>query len=72
MSRNHPQLYTTAEVAEMFGLSVNRVNVIARTRKIGIKYGGRERLYTAKDIDAMWVRKPGRPAKGDGLTPVVK
>lgn len=61
---NRPKLFTAAQVAAYLNLSVNRVNVLARSRKLGTKYGGWERLYTVEDVAAMKVKhKPGRPAK---------
>lgn len=59
-----PKLYTAAQVAAYLGLSVNRVNVLARSRGLGTRYGGWERLYTAEDVEQMRIKYgPGRRPK---------
>ncbi|MDP3909110.1 MAG: helix-turn-helix domain-containing protein [Gemmatimonadales bacterium] len=55
-----PALLTTADVARELGISPARVRVLARSRSVG-RMVGTQWLFTAADVDALRVRKPGRP-----------
>ena len=53
-------IFVTAEVAEMLGISVRRVQALAESRHVGTKRG-RDLLFSESDIAAMRERRPGRP-----------
>lgn len=55
-------LYTSAEAASQLGIETRSLNQLASARNLGAMHG-RDRLFTAADIDAMQHRKPGRPPK---------
>jgi predicted RNase H-like HicB family nuclease len=52
----------TSTVAEKLGLSEDRVRKLAASRGLGRKWG-REFFFTESDLEAMKIRKPGRPKK---------
>jgi predicted RNase H-like HicB family nuclease len=52
----------TQNVAEQLGLSEDRVRKLAASRGLGRKWG-RDLFFTESDVEAMKVRKPGRPKK---------
>jgi predicted RNase H-like HicB family nuclease len=52
--------YTSAEAAALLGISVRRVQALARARGVGRRHG-RALLFTKDDLDALRERKPGRP-----------
>ncbi|MCO5214959.1 MAG: helix-turn-helix domain-containing protein [Thermomicrobiales bacterium] len=54
--------WTTADVAEQLGVTVRRVQSLARSRGVGIRRG-KTLLFTNADIAAMKERKVGRPRK---------
>jgi hypothetical protein len=60
---NDARLYSAAAAAAVLGIDRSRVLRIARTRGLGRRepYSGMW-LFSADDVDAMKVRKPGRPA----------
>ena len=53
---------TTAMVAKELGLSEDRVRKLAASRGLGRKWG-RDYFFTESDLEAMKIRKPGRPKK---------
>jgi predicted RNase H-like HicB family nuclease len=53
---------TTAMVAKDLELSEDRVRKLAASRGLGRKWG-RDYFFTESDVEAMKVRKPGRPKK---------
>lgn len=55
-------LYTTDQVAAILGVNVQRVNALAKSRDTGTKRG-RDLLFTARDIEKMRERRPGRPPR---------
>lgn len=54
------ELLTSAEVAETLGVSLRRVQQLARSRGVGQQVG-REWLFRPEDVEQMRDRKPGRP-----------
>jgi predicted RNase H-like HicB family nuclease len=52
----------TSMVAEQLGLSEDRVRKLAASRGLGRKWG-RDLFFTESDVEAMKIRKPGRPKK---------
>jgi predicted RNase H-like HicB family nuclease len=52
----------TSTVAKDLGLSEDRVRKLAASRGLGRKWG-RDYFFTESDLEAMKVRKPGRPKK---------
>lgn len=58
-------LYSTAAVAHILGLHPERVRRLAQSRGLGRRAIGSTGawLFTEADIDAMRIRKPGRPRR---------
>jgi hypothetical protein len=54
------KLFTTNQVAEQLSISIRRVQALAKSRKLGYKYG-RDILFTSAEITQMKDRKVGRP-----------
>lgn len=54
------KVYTTQEVADLLDLSIRRVNAISNARGLG-KLLGRVKIFTAREVDNMKIRTPGRP-----------
>jgi predicted RNase H-like HicB family nuclease len=52
----------TSNVAERLSLSEDRVRKLAASRGLGRKWG-RDLFFTESDVEAMKIRKPGRPKK---------
>jgi predicted RNase H-like HicB family nuclease len=52
--------YTSHEAAALLGISVRRVQALARSRGVGRRHG-RALLFSQKDLDALRERKAGRP-----------
>jgi predicted RNase H-like HicB family nuclease len=52
--------FTSAEAAALLGISVRRVQALARARGVGRRHG-RALLFSQDDLDALRERKPGRP-----------
>jgi len=52
--------YTSQEAAALLGISVRRVQALARARGVGRRHG-RALLFSREDLDALRERKPGRP-----------
>lgn len=59
MTTKPPTLYTTAQVAELLGISRQLVHRYTKRHNIGTVYG-RQRLLTAADIDAIRTRPDHR------------
>lgn len=57
-----PEVYSSDEVAEMLGVSVRRVQALAKDRQRG-KIVGNSLVFTLDDVAAMRPGKPGRPRK---------
>ena len=57
----------TSVVAERLGLSEDRVRKLAASRGLGRKWG-RDYFFTESDLEAMKIRKPGRPKKNPDET----
>jgi predicted RNase H-like HicB family nuclease len=55
---------TTAMVAKDLELSEDRVRKLAASRGLGRKWG-RDYFFTESDLEAMKIRKPGRPKKSE-------
>lgn len=55
-------IYTTTQAAVLLGLSPVRVRALAANRRLGHKFGA-QWAFTAAEIDALRVRKPGRPVR---------
>lgn len=51
---------TASQAAELLGITRARVGVLLRSRSLGCK-AGRDWLLSAADLEALRVRKPGRP-----------
>lgn len=57
-------LLTTKQVADRLGLTVQRVNQLARARGVGqLDPRWNYRLFTEADVAALEVRKVGRPKR---------
>lgn len=55
--------FTTQQVADLLGVSPQRVRQLSQERNIGRKFG-RDLAFTQSDIDALKSRRPvGRPKK---------
>jgi predicted RNase H-like HicB family nuclease len=52
--------FTSQEAAALLGISVRRVQALARARGVGRRHG-RALLFSREDLDALRERKPGRP-----------
>lgn len=50
-------LYSSREVAEMKGVSIRRIQFLAKVRRIGHKVGGRM-VYSKAEANALVVAKP--------------
>lgn len=55
------ELLTSAQAAEVLGISKQRLSVLARSRDLGWQAGS-ERLFRPEDIEALRVRKVGYPS----------
>ena len=53
---------TSEEVAKQLGISKPRVHQLARSRGLG-EMRGNVRMFSAKDVEALRDRKPGRPSR---------
>lgn len=58
------ELMTTEQMADELGISVRRVQVIAKRRGVGWEIG-RDRLFRQEDVEAMRPGKPGRPRRDE-------
>jgi predicted RNase H-like HicB family nuclease len=52
--------FTSQEAAALLGISVRRVQALARSRGVGRRHG-RALLFSRGDLDELRDRKPGRP-----------
>ena len=55
------ELRTTEQLMMELGLSRARIQQLARARNLGWKISERVRVFTPADIEAMRIRRPGRP-----------
>jgi len=60
-------LRTTEQVAAELGISARQVQALARARGVGARLGPPPHaiLFTPADVDALRIRKVGRPPKDD-------
>ena len=59
---NIVKFLTTAEVAKLLGVQLRWVQTLIQKKRLkASKPGGRDYLIDVKDLDALQVRKPGRP-----------
>lgn len=61
-----PALLTTKQVADTLGLTVQRVNALARARGLGTLLTPQMRVFTEDDVAAMRDRPIGRPKRAGG------
>lgn len=55
--------YTSSDVADQLGVSINLVRTLSRDRNVGTRLG-RDWLYSKADVEALRKRRPrGRPRK---------
>ena len=55
--------YTSSDVADQLGVSINLVRTLSRDRNVGTRLG-RDWLYSEADVESMRKRRPrGRPRK---------
>lgn len=60
---NHQLCYTSSEVADQLGVSINLVRTLSRDRNVGTRLG-RDWLYSEADVESLRKRRPrGRPRK---------
>lgn len=60
---DHQLCFTSSEVADQLGVSINLVRTLSRDRNVGTRLG-RDWLYSEADVEALRKRRPrGRPRK---------
>lgn len=59
--RHTPAVHTTTETAALLGIDESRVKRMAAARGLGRKFGERVWMFSDADVEAMRVRKRGRP-----------
>jgi len=58
----YKDLLSTAEAAEVLGISERRVRALCQSGRMGRQVGGTW-VITPKEVEANKVRKPGRPRR---------
>lgn len=53
-------LLTTAQVAARYGVTIRRVQALAKSRGIGTRYGERVILFTPEDVERLQPMPPGK------------
>ncbi len=55
------KIYTSRDVADILGISIQRVLALAKSRDVGTYLNPRMMVFSEADIEALRVRRTGRP-----------